>query len=200
MTPILDNGHGGVIGGRYVTAGKRSPEWHLGTLYEGEFNRAVVNRLIERLNAEGVAFYHVSPELDDVSLAERVRRANWITENHSEHTPYLLSIHANAGGGTGLEVFTSPGETTSDKIASTYVEELERGVCLAFGLPMRKDFADGDPDKEALFYVLRKTKCPAILVELGFMDNPTDYKLLHSDRYRRACVDALFSAIVKLRS
>jgi hypothetical protein len=43
---IFDNGHGGIIDGVYQTAGKRSPLWPDGEiLYEGEFNRSIVNRL-----------------------------------------------------------------------------------------------------------------------------------------------------------
>ena len=45
---ILDNGHGGIIDGEYQTPGKRSPKWEDGTqLFEGEFNRAVVKRIIK---------------------------------------------------------------------------------------------------------------------------------------------------------
>jgi hypothetical protein len=44
---ILDNGHGGMIDGVYQTPGKRSPVWPDGTqLFEGEFNRAIVKRLL----------------------------------------------------------------------------------------------------------------------------------------------------------
>ena len=45
---ILDNGHGGMIDGVYQTPGKRSPVWPDGTqLFEGEFNRAIVDRLMK---------------------------------------------------------------------------------------------------------------------------------------------------------
>jgi hypothetical protein len=45
---ILDNGHGGIIDGVYQTSGKRSPKWEDGTqLFEGEFNRAVVKRIVK---------------------------------------------------------------------------------------------------------------------------------------------------------
>ncbi|MBK8888090.1 MAG: hypothetical protein IPN46_16750 [Saprospiraceae bacterium] len=47
-TVILDNGHGGVINGKYQTTGKRSPNWDKGVLFEGMFNRWVVNRIIEK--------------------------------------------------------------------------------------------------------------------------------------------------------
>lgn len=56
--PIISNGHGGMIAGRYKTEGKRFPVWPDGSvLYEGEFNRAIKSRVIEMLNFEQIPFY-----------------------------------------------------------------------------------------------------------------------------------------------
>jgi len=47
-TWLLDPGHGGIIDGVYQTAGKRSPRFPDGSiLYEGEFNRDVVKRIMQ---------------------------------------------------------------------------------------------------------------------------------------------------------
>lgn len=46
---LLDPGHGGVIDGEYQTPGKRSPLLEDNKqLYEGEFNRAIVQRILKR--------------------------------------------------------------------------------------------------------------------------------------------------------
>lgn len=190
MIPILDAGHGGVINGTYQTAGKRSPDLGKGVLYEGAFNRWVVNRLIEKLDRANIPYYHVSPELLDVSLESRVQRVNTITQ--SNKNVYLLSIHANAGGGQGIEAFTTVGNTSSDALAEIFLTDLE------LQLPnqkMRFDKSDGDKDKESDFYVLRKSSCPAILVETGFMDNQVDYNNLWSEDYINKVVEALFKSI-----
>ena len=187
---ILDAGHGGVIGGAYQTPGKRSPAWAQGVLYEGMFNRWVVNRLIERLDRAGVPYAHVSPELEDTPLAERVRRANALAAKHP--VSFLLSVHANAGGGTGLEVFTSKGQTGSDAIAETVIDQL---VASCPGHRLRADTTDGDRDREADFYVLRETKCPAVLVEVAFMDSEADYAKLWDEGFLAGVVEGLFRAI-----
>lgn len=71
---LLDNGHGGVIDGLYQTPGKRSPSWDDGgILYEGEFNRAIINRLIEMLTTDRINYVNIAPEYEDISLNERVR-------------------------------------------------------------------------------------------------------------------------------
>jgi N-acetylmuramoyl-L-alanine amidase len=91
---ILDNGHGD------NTPGKRSPVWPNGSqLFEYEFNRDIVKRIKSKLDSYNIDSVVLVPELDDISLAERCKRANKIYDNNKECV--LLSIHANAGGGTG---------------------------------------------------------------------------------------------------
>lgn len=193
MIPILDNGHGGMIGGQYQTPGKRSPNWPKGILYEGMFNRWFINRLIEKLDRAGIPYFHVSPEMDDIPLWQRVDRANKI---HGKHpNTYFLSIHANAGGGEGIEGFTSPGQTKSDEIAEVFLTNLEKKMP---DHKFRFDRSDGDVDKESKFFVLTRTSCPAFLFESGFMDHPADYDRLWSEEYLEKMVDSFFFTIKQL--
>ena len=189
---LLDNGHGGIVDGVYQTSGKRSPIWPDGRqLFEGEFNRAIVNRVAKLLDNKNIDNMILVPELTDISLGTRVSRAN--KEYVNDKRCIFLSIHANAGGGTGFEVFTSPGETKSDKHATIYFDEYKKEFP---ELKPRKDTCDGDVDKEAKFTVLTKTKMPSLLIETAFMDtlNP-DCKMLFSetdrDRFAKALVDAI---------
>lgn len=170
MTILLDNGHGGIINGKYQTAGKRSPVWsNKEQLFEGEFNRAIVNGIIEKLTALNIPYVNIAPEYRDVSLKTRVNRAN----EYNAEKSFYLSIHANAGGGKGSEIYTSPGKTKSDKIATIFGEEYQKEFP---NKHLRTDYSDGDLDKEAKFYVLRKTKMPAVLTENFFMDNEDECK------------------------
>lgn len=89
------------------------------------------------------------------------------------HKCFYLSVHSNAGGGKGSEIFTSPGDTKSDKIATVFGEEYKNEFP---NQKLRTDFSDGDLDKEKRFYVLTKTKVPAILTESFFMDNFEEFK------------------------
>jgi len=169
---MLDPGHGGVIDGIPQTEGKRSPFEHL-PLYEGEFNRAVVRRVLRYAVRFGVTCINLVSEEEDISLTERVNRAHDIMNSHPDAQCVYVSIHANAGGGKGFEVFTSPGETDSDRIASVFIENLS----IDFPeITMRQDYSDGDPDKEAPFYVLTKTAMPAVLIENFFMDNEEEVR------------------------
>ena len=66
---ILDNGHGGIIDGEYQTAGKRSPIWEDGSqLFEGEFNRAIVDRLMHLCAYAGIECVNLVDTQEDMPL------------------------------------------------------------------------------------------------------------------------------------
>ena len=193
MKPIvlLDNGHG------KETAGKRSPVWSDGSqLFEWEFNRDIVRRIAEKLEADGIPYRVLVPEETDISLTERARRANEIAKENNGKA-YVLSIHANAGGGTGWEGYTSPGQTPSDAIATVFFEEAGREF-VPDGWRMRSDYSDGDPDKEANFAILTKTTCPAILTENFFMDTEKDCRFIMSEDGRERIANMHVVAIKRV--
>ena len=76
MIVLLDNGHGSLINGAYQTPGKRKDWGNKGVIYEGEFNRAIVNGIIEQLTFMNIPFVNIAPEYRDVRLETRVKRAN----------------------------------------------------------------------------------------------------------------------------
>lgn len=189
ITVILDNGHG------KETQGKRSPKWPDGTqLFEYEFNRDIVNRIAEQLDDAGIKYEILVPEEKDVSLSERVKRANKIWKNTRKKC-FGISVHANAGGGTGWEVWTSIGTTKSDEIATYFWNEMK----LQFpSQKMRLDTSDGDVDKESNFYILKNTSCPFILTENFFMDTKKDCDLIMSNTGRQKIANAHVNAIKKV--
>ena len=104
----MDPGHGGIIEGVYQTSGKRSPKWPDGRqLFEGEFNRDIMNRVCAYMDKVGMPYVKVVDTEEDVPLHERSDMINNYFHTISREC-VVCSIHANAGGGTGLEVFTSP--------------------------------------------------------------------------------------------
>jgi len=190
-TWIIDNGHGGMIDGEYTTAPSKMHVFPDGlTIYEGVFNRGVKKHLVKMLHDEGINCVDLVPEDEDISLGERVRRANELHKQH-ENCVYV-SIHGNAGGGTGFEVWTSPGQTKSDPIATKFFEQYEK---IFSEEKPRKDTSDGDPDKESRFYVLVKTACPAILTENFFMDQRKDALLMLSMHGQHEIARVHFEAI-----
>lgn len=165
MIIILDAGHG------VETPGKRSPVYNGNQLFEWEFNRDIVMRIVRMLHHAGYGEQVKCGIVShDTPLRERVKLINEIPGDK-----VLVSIHANAGGGTGFEAFTYHGESASDKYATIICEEFQKEFPHE---RLRSDFSDGDPDKEAAFYILKHTNCPAVLTENFFMDNPRDCAML----------------------
>ncbi|HIF9333064.1 TPA: N-acetylmuramoyl-L-alanine amidase [Photobacterium damselae] len=194
---LLDAGHGGIVDGVYQTSGKRSPVWSDGTqLFEGEFNRAIVRGIHQKLVANGIDARILVPEQEDISLGERVKRANDIYRSNPDASCYFISVHANAGGGSGFEVYTYHGQSKSDELADC--------IALAFkdefpDEPLRVDQRDGDLDKEANFYVLRKTAMPAVLTENFFMDNEEECKeILMTIEGRSKIINFHVNGIIKM--
>lgn len=188
LIPILDNGHGD------NTPGKRSPQFgeNLPILYEWEFNRDIVKRIAAMCTNAGIEYRVLVPENNDVSLQARCERVNQIYSENGGKC-FLFSIHANAGGGTGWECYTTKGETKSDRIAEILANEWRA----EFGdqWRIRADYSDGDADKESQFYILQHTKCPAVLSENLFMDNYKDYQFLMTDAGRERIAKVHFETI-----
>lgn len=191
IIPILDNGHG------IDTPGKRSPQFggNLPILYEWEFNRDIVKRIGIMCTNAGIKYRVLVPEDNDISLQARCERANRIFSETGGKC-FLLSIHANAGGGTGWECYTTKGNTKSDRIS----EILAFQWAWEFGNEwhFRGDYSDGDADKESQFYILQHTKCPAVLSENLFMDNYKDYQFLITDAGRERIAKVHFETIKRL--
>lgn len=162
----IDAGHG------LKTAGKRcmksldknqTREWVL--------NDRVADALEKYLKSAGHEVLRVDDitGAKDVTLAERVRRAEeWGAD-------YYISVHHNAGieGGTGggtivLVYPGTSGETTKaqEAIYKHAIEEAD----------LKGNRSDGTTTSN--LYVLRKTSMPAALIECGFMDSATDIKYI----------------------
>jgi len=169
---IIDPGHG------HNTRGKSSPVWADGSqLHEWEFNRDVARRIQRDLLQLGVKSVILVEEAIDVYLRVRAARANEIARQFPGS--FLISIHGNATpGGEGWEVWTSPGQTESDKLATKLFEASKYYLQ---GFRLRHDYTDGDADKEAKFTILIKTKCPAVLTENLFYDNEKECRFMMSD-------------------
>jgi N-acetylmuramoyl-L-alanine amidase len=65
---------------------------------------------------------------------------------------------------------------------------------------LRADRTDGDPDKEAGFQILRESEAfgiPAVLVEFGFFDNPTEAAQINLPDIRNAWAQRLAKVLAK---
>lgn len=95
---------------------------------------------------------------------------------------------------TRVDAYTSKGTTKADELATMMYEAAEANLA---NQKLRKDYSDGDPDWEESFYILRKTKCPAVLTENFFQDNKEDVSYLLSLEGRTQIVKTHTDGIIK---
>lgn len=170
---LIDSGHGGMIDGQYQTAPSKMYMHNNGDIaYEGVINRLVKEMLMELYRQNNIRFLDVSSGELDIPLKTRCEVINTYSKKYGPANCLLISLHMNAGKGTGFEIWTSPGETASDEYATMFYKEFEQTFP---GIKMRKDMVDGNPDKESAFYILVNSLCPAILPEWLFYDNYNDW-------------------------
>ena len=174
---LLDAGHGGIVNGNYVTAGKRSPKWADGSQYfEGVGNREIRQLIAKMLDEANIPYHFVSVGNDDVDLDDRVDIINSYCRAYGKSNCLLVSIHSNGfkkESAHGWEVFTTKGTTKSDHYATSLFNEMRREFP---NRNYRLDKKDGDVDKEANFYIIANSKCPAILSENWFHTNEDECK------------------------
>ena len=191
MKILIDNGHG------ENTPGKRSPD---GMLREYLYAREISDDIVRELVKRGYDAERIVKENVDVSLSERARRVNEVCGKLGTSNVLLISVHCNAAGNgdwlnaRGWSAYTSKGQTKADKLADCLYSVAES---VFVGQRIRKDLSDGDPDWEENFYILNKTKCPAVLTENFFQDNKEDVAFLLSPEGKQQIVKVHVEGIIK---
>ncbi|MDO9557466.1 MAG: cell wall-binding repeat-containing protein [Coriobacteriia bacterium] len=101
----------------------------------------------------------------------------------------FISIHNNAGGGTGTETYYNSWDTVTDtgpsKVLATY---LQQDIVAAAGTYDRKVDDVG-------YYVIRWANMPAALVEVAFLDSSADRSRLLSSTFRHKVAVGIANAI-----
>lgn len=192
MKVLIDAGHG------IDTPGKRSPD---GKFREYLWNREIADMVLYGLLGSGVDAHLVVRETNDVSLRNRVNRVNTICNKEGVSNVILVSIHSNAAGSgkdwmnaRGWSCYTTKGKTKSDLIAECLYDAFEAEFK---DRKIRKDMSDGDRDWEENFYIIQKSKCPAVLIENFFYDNKEECEWLLKEETKERIALAIVKGIKK---
>jgi len=199
---VLDFGHGGIDkNGNYTTAPDKMFRFPNGEVaYEGFLNRQIGGLVEIFLKSNHPDFNVVTTvkasDPRDLSLGYRVRVANQFRSSET----IFISIHCNASpnhNASGFEIFTTKGVTKSDDLATAIGESI-KVFYDKLKLNLRFDFhRDGDLDKEYDYYVLRKTRCPAVLLECLFFDFYDDFELLKNAEFQKELAWRIYVGIME---
>ncbi|MEH7288794.1 N-acetylmuramoyl-L-alanine amidase [Priestia megaterium] len=161
----LDAGHGGADAGAVGANG----------LYEKNLVLKIQQYLISYLNSTYSDFTIKTTRTTDtfLSLSQRASQAN------SWGADAFMSIHVNAGGGTGYEDYVYRSASNASKTFQSIVHGQVQPTLLSYNHPNRGR-------KSANYAVLRLTNMPAVLTEIAFIDNRTDAALLQNEAFLKS--------------
>lgn len=166
---VIDAGHGG----------KDS-----GAVGYGLQEKDLTLKIAQKVNQNLVNNYVVDTKMTRNSdifleLKERTDIANSWGAN------LFLSIHINAGGGTGYEDYIH------DKNATSEDKKVQAEVNKEINKVLAEYNKNNRGQKKANFHVLRESKMASILVEILFIDNKSDADLLKNEDFLNDMADAI---------
>lgn len=178
---VLDAGHGGSDSGAIGPSG----------LTEKEVALSVTKKVQAYLQGAGARVIMTREDDRDVyginATDRQELQARVNVGLYAPETEIFVSIHCNAFSNPnahGMETYHYAGSYRGQRLAQLLNEELEA----AGGLTNRGV-------KSANFYVIKYSKVPASLVELGFITNYREEALLGSDEYQDKLALAIAKAI-----
>ncbi len=197
FTIVLDAGHGGKDNG---TQNSR-----LG-VKEKSVALDITMRLSTILKSNGYKVLFTRKTDKFVELSDRSDYAN------KSHANLFVSIHCNAASNTsvsGIETFAvtpqwmpstaSSKQTKSDRIKVPGNDADNWSQLLSYYIQRSMRAATGSPDrgvKRARFAVLKSSKMPSTLIEVGFLSNSSECKKLATPSYRQKIAESIASGIM----
>ena len=192
-TIFLDPGHGGRDSGAYYYG-----------IAEKDLNLQVSRKLRKRLEELG---YTVLTSRDsDVDVDFVTERSRMVNKTNAD---FFISIHFNATGNDttlnlGIQTYSYKEDADYPSKINQYwhnnPDRMSESNRLAADLHSSLLTETGARDAgllQATFAVLRETAKPAVLLELGYMDNSEENQRIRSDQYQDKLVEGIIKGIQK---
>ena len=176
----IDAGHGGTDSGAEGFTKVNGVAKYL----EKNVNLSVALKVGKILEDNGVEVVYTRKDDTFISLSQRSVIANNAKVN------YFVSIHCNSAdieGANGIETYYYYTSTKGKELAQAIQDELIKETGLK-----NRDIKDG-----STLAVIKNTKAPAVLAELGFISNQNEEALLISEDYQNKCANAISRGIMK---
>jgi len=179
----LDPGHGGADSGAYYK-----------NIKESTLNLEISKKAMKALKNDGAVVYLTRYGDYDLSVnnawnrkrSDLSRRANIINRSGCD---LYLSIHLNAddsGSLKGAEAYYDTINPDNEKIASIFQDEFKRY------LNTNRDYKENSTK-----YLQRRVNRPGVLLEVGFLSNPSERYLLSQSSYQDKIAEVIRKSVNK---
>ena len=169
----IDASHGGSDSG-YTSDGHTS---------EKDLNLVIAKKIGESLSSVGYNVVYTRNDDSTLSTEER------ITSINSQKANYLISIQMNSSSDSlskGYSIFTQP----NDKMI-----QLAKNLSNTMNAINLSQFEGIDSDHYENFPILYDSQIPAILLELGYLNNQGDNKVISSEEYQQNIAKSIANAL-----
>lgn len=170
LTIVLDPGHGGNDGG---TVGVRKTK-------EKDLTLQTAEVLSHHLSSAGAEVVLTRQSDEYVDLRKRV------AAGHQAGADAFISIHYDATDDKSVSGFTSYYLNSNQLPLAEYINE---------GIGQKVDLRDRGV-QPGNYLVLRENQLPAVLVELGFLSNYNDERIVTTSKYRDQAALGLYGGII----
>lgn len=179
---VLDPGHG------YGATTSDNPDGRTATEIETALSVGQKTKDLINANCNWTVYLTRTSNLNGwISVNQRAQMSNnWNADR-------LLSIHCNAGGGTGTETFYCTADDTDTAPDISFAQKIQADM-VSYGSWSNRRCVE---DNSFLAYhlgVLRYSSATGCLNEIGFVDYTADATKLNSDSWRNSFANAYFNA------
>lgn len=216
---LIDPGHGGKDPGAVGEFGSGKDRFKL---YEKDIVLSIGLDIHERLSGKWPGKTIMITRKDDSfpTLEERVGMANDVKLGLNEAIIYI-SIHANASfnkNATGFEVWYLNPDYRRTVVDATKAAGVDKDVLPILNTMLEEEYTteslflarsildgmattieDGSPNRGIRaeeWFVVRNARMPSVLVEVGFITNEAEARLLAEEAYLRKLGDGIYNGIV----
>lgn len=181
---ILDAGHGGKDGGASSREGlvERDLVFNITSMIEEQLRLQGFNVIMTRVDENDLASPHATNRKRE-DLSQRVEILN-TTEN-----AIAVSIHANAISDVrwnGAQVFYDASSLENKELATHIMDSMRANI----------DGLEREQRPISNIYILRNSEIPTALVEVGFLSNIEEARLLSDEDYQQLIAYAVFEGIL----
>ena len=184
VTVILDAGHGGKDGGASSTSG----------IVEKEIVLSVTKKLEDYLRLQGINVVLTRDGDYDLAAPEAKKRktedlSKRVQIMNGQENGIVVSIHANAITNslwTGAQTFYDPKRLENKQLATAIMNSMKNNL----------ETTTREAKSISSLFILKNSKVPSTLVEIGFLSNPGEAEKLNTDSYQDEIAYSIYEGIL----